>query len=76
MRSSAADVAAGERHAAVADSHGPTDRVEQRRLARAVRPDERAAFALADRQRYAVDGFERAKGDAYMFEREQGVRPS
>ena len=50
------------------------DDIEQRRLARAVRPDERMALARLKRQVHVVDGFEAAEMSGDALEHEAGGR--
>jgi hypothetical protein len=47
------------------------DRVEERRLARAVGADDRPALAFANAERDAVDGAQRAEADREAVEFEQ-----
>ena len=50
------------------------DDIEQRRFARAVRPDERMTLARLKRQVHVVDGLEAAEVPGDAFEHEAGGR--
>jgi hypothetical protein len=71
VRTQARDVATAEAHRASRDGHFTRDRVEERRLARAVGADDRPALAFANAERDAVDGAQRAEADREAVEFDQ-----
>src|SRR5262249_25624221 len=70
------DVLAVEEDAAGVGPELPADDVEDRRLARAVGPDQRNEAAARDREVHRLGGDDAAKGLAQPFRRQQGHAPS
>src|SRR5688572_28032161 len=67
MRARAGDLSAIQEDAARARREGPGEEIEERRLARAVRADDRVQAARRDRQAHVLHRGQRAEGFAEIF---------